>query len=337
MEIFAFTLNAIGPIVLLILLGYGLKRIRLLDKNFLKTGNGLVFRVLLPVLLFHNVYEIEDLQAVDWKLIGYVMIMIVVLFLLGMITVHFFVPDARQKGVILQCVYRSNYAIIGLPLAASLGDEKSVAFAAVLSAFSIPLFNVFAVIALSMYTQGEDEKVNWKKVLHNIVTNPLIVAIGLGLVILAIRSFIPRGEDGTLVMSIKGTFPVIYKVIQDLAKIASPLALIIMGGLFEFQAVGRMYRQILLGSLWRTVISPAIGLGVAILLTQTVSWFSFTQVEYPALIALFSTPVAVSSAIMAGEMNNDDQLASQLVVWTSLASMGTIFVIIVVMRYFGWI
>ena len=337
MEILGFTFNAIGPIVLLILLGYGLKRVGVLDKNFLKTANGLVFRVFLPVLLFYNVYEIDDLQVVGWGSIGYALVMIVVLFLLGMAVVHCFVPDTRQKGVILQCVYRSNYAIIGLPLAASLGDETSVAFAAILSAFSIPLFNVLAVIALSMYTEGEKEKVNWKHVLHNIVTNPLILAIGLGLILLAIRSFLPREEDGNLVVSIQGTLPVIYKVIQDLAKIASPLALIVMGGLFEFQAVGRLYRQILIGTIWRTVLAPLLGIGVAILLSQTGTWIQFTQVEYPALIALFSTPVAVSSAIMAGEMNKDEQLASQLVVWTSIASMGTIFIIIVIMRYYGWI
>ena len=137
MEILGFTFNAIGPIVLLILLGYGLKRVGVLDKNFLKTANGLVFRVFLPVLLFYNVYEIDDLQVVGWGSIGYALVMIVVLFLLGMAVVHCFVPDTRQKGVILQCVYRSNYAIIGLPLAASLGDETSVAFAAVLSPYSV--------------------------------------------------------------------------------------------------------------------------------------------------------------------------------------------------------
>ena len=54
--------------------------------------------------------------------------------------------------------------------------------------------------------------------------------------------------------------------------------------------------------------------------------------EFPALIALFATPVAVSSAIMAGEMDNDEVLAGQLVVWSSLFSMLTMFVIIVIVK-----
>jgi predicted permease len=52
-------------------------------------------------------------------------------------------------------------------------------------------------------------------------------------------------------------------------------------------------------------------------------------------VALFGSPVAVSSAVMAGEMGNDDQLASQYVVWTSLGSMVTVFLMVVGLKSIG--
>lgn len=331
LDLFLFTFHAIGPIVGMIVLGYLLKRIKITSYEFLKTANKLVFRVCLPVLLFYNVYEIQDLQAVEWRAVAYALGAIFILFFLGWMLVHK-VKEKNQKGVILQCIYRSNYAIIGLPLAASLGDERAVAFAAVLSAFSIPLYNMLAVVALSMYVEGESEKIEWKKIIRNIIQNPLILGIAAGLAVLAIRSLIPLDADGTPVVSIRTTLPVLYKMIQDLARIASPLALLVMGGLFEFEAIGRLRRQIMLGTVCRTILAPLIGLGVGVLLSH-MGVLSLTNAEYPAFIALFSTPVAVSSAIMAGEMKNDEQLASQLVVWTSLSSVITISVIILLMKY----
>ena len=58
-------------------------------------------------------------------------------------------------------------------------------------------------------------------------------------------------------------------------------------------------------------------------------------VEMPSLVAVFASPVAVSSAVMVQKIGGDDQLASQLVVWTSAASMATIFAIVFVLRTIG--
>ena len=86
-----------------------------------------------------------------------------------------------------------------------------------------------------------------------------------------------------------------------------------------------MTKEITVGTLGRIVVAPALGIGVAVLLSRYSGLVRFGVDEYPALVALFGSPVAVSSAIMAGEMGNDEQLATQLVVWTSLLSVVTVF------------
>ena len=127
----------------------------------------------------------------------------------------------------------------------------------------------------------------------------------------------------------------IYNTLDNLKQVATPLALVVLGGQFEFSAVKGMSKEIIVGTVFRTVIAPLIGVGCAVLLSEFTPLVDFGQEEYPALIALFGTPVAVSSAIMAGEMGNDEQLAGQLVVWTSICSIVTLFAQVLLLMSFG--
>ena len=87
----------------------------------------------------------------------------------------------------------------------------------------------------------------------------------------------------------------------------------------------------------RLVIAPLVGIGTGMLISANTNLINLTSVEYPALISLFASPIAVSSAVMVGEIGGDEQLAGQLVVWTSVFSMFTMFGIIFTMKTFGLI
>lgn len=336
MKTFIFAFNAIMPVVLMILFGYYLKIKGFLETEWFKKCNKFVFRVCLPVLLFVNVYKIESFKVIDWSVVVFVEIAVLVIFILGLIIVKLFIPEKKQKGVILQCTFRSNFAIIGIPLASSLGGEAGMGIASIISAFSIPTFNILAVIALSMYV-GE-EKDNKKAIiecLKKIRSNPLILGVMTGLITLLIRSFIPLDEDGILAFSLSGDLPFLYKTVENLSKICSPLALIALGGQFNFSSVREYKKQIALGTFARVCVVPAITLGAAILLSRYTDILNFDKTVYPALVALFGSPVAVASAVMAQEMDNDGVLAGQLVVWTSIASIFSLFIIVVLLRTLG--
>ncbi|MCM1218897.1 MAG: AEC family transporter [Lachnospiraceae bacterium] len=336
MDTLLFALNAILPIILLIFLGYLLKRKNFLDEDWFKKGNKLIFRVCLPCMLFVNVYNIESFTDINWSVVVYSEIAIFAAFFLGLILVKLTVPDHRQKGVILQCVFRSNFAIIGLPLAESLGGAEGKGIAAVLSAFSIPTFNILAVLALTMFLDDEDgHKANIKDVLLKIVKNPLIIGVVCGLVTLGIRSLIPVNADGNLVFSLSGSLKFLYDAVNNLSRISSPLALVILGGLFDFAAVKGMLKEIVIGTAVRVAVVPLVVIGLAVILSRYTGLISFDATVYPALIALFGSPVAVSSAIMAQEMDNDGILAGQLVVWTSIASIFTTFLAVFLLRTIG--
>lgn len=327
--------NAVLPIVLLILLGYWLRRINFVSADFVKLGNKLVFNVFLPCMLFINVYDIKSFDSISWDIVLYSVIMVFLLFLLGVLLAVFTTKAPRMRGPITQCMFRSNFAIIGLPLATALGGEEAEATAAIISAFTIPVFNILAVLSLTMYETGNGKgKVDIAGILKKICRNPLIISIVLGLVCLGLRS-LQTLLFGKTVFLIKD-IGFVYDTLNKLKSIASPFALVVLGGQFTFSAVKSLWKEISAGTIGRIVIAPVLGIGAAILL-NALGVLSCGAKEIPALIALFGSPAAVSSAVMAAQMGSDEQLAVQLVVWTSLGSIFTIFAAVCLLMATGFL
>jgi predicted permease len=239
---------------------------------------------------------------------------------------------------VAQCTFRSNFAIIGLPLGAALGGAEGSALTAIISAITVPMFNILAVIALTVFLgeDGDDGKrrVDVMALLKKIATNPLIIGVLAGVAALVIRSLIPRDANGALAFSLSRDVPMLYQAVKWMANMATPLALISLGGQFSFRATGRLWKQITIGTVMRIVVAPALGILGALLLTRA-GVMQADNAQYAAFIALFGSPVAASSAIMATEMGNDEQLAAQYVVWTSVGSAITIFLIAVLCRSAG--
>lgn len=327
-------LDAVLPIVLLILLGYFLKRSGFLTGNFLQVGNKLVFKVLLPCMLFVNVYSVESFADIRWDVVVFCGVMLVVLFTLGLLAVPMITSEPGRKGVLLQNAFRSNFAIIGMSLAETLGGGEALVVCAVVAACIVPINNLLAVTSLSIYLGEKGKKTDVKGILLNVVKNPLIIGIGLALICLLVRS--AQVElFGEVKFSLSRDLKFAYTAVNNLKSMASPLSLVVLGGQFEFSATKNMFREIAAGVLWRVVLAPLLALTTAYLLSTHTGLLTCGASEYPALIALFGSPAAVSSAIMAGQMGNDEQLATQLVVWTSICSIVTMFLTVCILMGAG--
>lgn len=317
MNSFIFAVNAVSPIIGLVALGYVLKRINLMKADFAKAANKLVFRVFLPATLFLNVYKISDFGAVDLGYIIYSLAIIFALFVISLPVTILTTKTPGRRGPLMQVTFRSNYALVGLPLAQSLFGEMGILFASLLSAAAIPLFNILAVISLSLFRQ-DGKKPSVKNILLGIVKNPLILSIGAGLLTLLIRTlFVKTGISFRLT----DIYPV-YRVLEYLSNLATPLALLALGAQFEFSAVKELRREIIAGVLMRNILAPVLGIGCAFLFFRN----QFSGPHFATFVALFATPVAVSSLPMAQEMGSDAELAGQYVVWTTLISALTIFI-----------
>lgn len=333
-SVFGAALNAVAPVVLLILLGYWLKCRGFLSKEFLKNGNWLVFHVCLSVMLFLNVYDITGFSVINWGIILYCTAVLLVIFVLGLVAAVLVTPVPTRRGVVWQSTFRSNFAILGLAMVSSLGGAEAESLAAVTASFVIPITNILGVIALSVFADAGHRKVHsMGKMLETIVKNPLILGTVLGMVCLVLREA-QRSLFGQVLFSLKDNVQFLYTVLGNVKTITTPLALLILGGQFQFSAVRGLFREILTGTLWRTVLAPVLGIGGAWLLTRAGILHCGVN-EYPTFLALFGAPAAVASAIMAGEMGGDEQLATQIVMWSSLFSVFTIFLLVAGMMSLG--
>lgn len=333
LSIFLYAFHAVAPVLLLALFGYVLKQKGVLKSDFLKTANSLAFRYCLSIQLFYNVYNISDLGDIPWGLVLFSIVFVLAMFVFGMLGSRLVTKDIRQRGVLAQCPFRSNVAIIGLSITSALGNETAVAISSILIAVTVMLYNILAVICLTVYSEENlSHHLNVWSLLHRITQNPLIRGIAAGMLCLIIRSFLPRTSDGELVFSLSGSLPAVYTAIQNIAKMASPLMIIILGGEFSFSAVRALRKQIFVGVFSRLILSPAFGYLLIYLLSSVCGLFSAGPAEYAAMVGILASPVAASSAVMAGEMGADETLAGQIVVWSSLFSMVTIFLIIVILR-----
>ena len=317
MDKLLFSINAVLPIILPILLGFYLKKRNFFGDTFIKQANKLCFRVLIPLLLFDNVYK-ADLSNINVNLLIFCVAAVIILFILGFIYVKIFVEDNKQKGVVLQSFFRSNYAIIGIPLATLIAGDSAKAEASIISAAIIPLFNIFAVVALTIFDKEENQKISVKALLYKIIKNPLIIGVFSGVIV----SMFMRFLDANNIFNGFSSTNFLPNTISSLGKVATPLALIVLGANFKFEDTKAFKGVLTFTVLVRLFIIPTIVMvaGYIFGLRDAVSFAIF--------IAAFGTPIAVSSSPMAMEMHQDADLAGQIVIWTSVVSAISLFLII---------
>lgn len=275
-----------------------------------KKLNKLVFHVFFPCLMFRNIYGAEIEDAVDLKMIVYGVVMILLVYFTSMAVVVKIEPSNRSRGAMIQAIYRSNFVILGLPIAANLFGGEKLTTTAVAVTIVVPLFNVLAVVVLEIFRGGKPDPV---KILKGIAQNPLIIGAVLGILTVVFQIQLPQlAED----------------VIDQLKDVATPLALVTLGMSLNLKEMGAEKRNLIICVLGRLVIVPGIALTGAALL-------GIRGVAFVTLLAVFASPCAVSSFTMAEQMDSDAELAANAVVLSSAFACVTMFLWIFLFKSLG--
>ena len=327
MDSLIFALGAVAPIVLMVVIGYILKRLNFMNERFSKEANRLVFRIFMPVMLFVKIYSMSDLKSIDLGFVGYAVVAVIAVFFLSIPASIIAARKKNRRGVLIQATVRSGYSLIGIPLAESLCGAAGATAATIVSAAVIPIFNVLAVISLVAIGNDGEKKPSVKSIIRDIVTNPLILGIATALVCVVIRSVFVQFDISFRLSNIGP----LMTVLNYLANLAIPLALLVLGAQFEFSAVAALKREIIFGTVARTVVVPMLTIGVAYFCFEG----RFNAAQMATFVALFATPVAVPSVPMVQEMGGDVTLAGQLVVWSTLVSAFTVFAVTFLLRLGG--
>ena len=316
---FLYSVNAVVPIVLLVALGFFLRRIGFLTDEFTSVGESVVFKAALPALLFLDVAGGDLSTALSHgDLVVYCIVTVTATFLLSSLLVPLILKDRRQCGAFVQGMCRSNFAVLGIPLAENMFGESGLAAVAVVMPFVILMFNAYSVIVLSAFEPKEERAAPGQtalSILKNIVTNPLIIAVILALPLMIWHIELPTVLD---------------KSIGYLGDLATPLALICLGANFKPETIRGNLKCVLFSSLGKIVLLPAVFVTLAALL-------GFRGEALGVILILFGAPSAVSSYIMARKMKSDAELAAQIMLTTTMFCVFTIFAGIFILRSFNLI
>ena len=153
-----YSVNAILPIFLLVVLGWFLRRKGRLTDGFTEIADWLVFRVGLPVMLFLEVAESSLSENMDGRLILFLVIAVTVSFTLMSVISLFVVRDPKLRGAFIQGSCRSNFAILGVPLAQNMFGEVGGQVIAITMPFVILMFNSYSVIILSIFSGSREHR-----------------------------------------------------------------------------------------------------------------------------------------------------------------------------------
>ncbi|MDL2231048.1 AEC family transporter [Bacteroidales bacterium OttesenSCG-928-L19] len=314
MSNFLFSLNVVAPLFVLMAMGYIARQIRFVSDDFLAELNRFVFRFCLPLMLFQDIRHSYSGDFSNLNLILASLIGMTVIILLLFVLVPLFIKRKGERGSMIQGIYRSNFLIYGLPLATGMYGDEVLASISMLMGILIPFYNITAVIVLSIYSEN-NHQISIKSILKDIVTNPLIIGCFFGLLGGMVHLTLPRFLEIPL---------------SQLATMAAPLALFVVGGEFKFGSFRNNLVKVLVATAARLIVIPVAILFVFVLM-------GFRNVDLAVLISIFATPTAMSSYIMAKNMGNDATLSAQIVILTTACSSVTIFLIVFFLRSWGYL
>lgn len=316
MENFIYSVDATFPIFLVMVIGYILKQIGMLNDNFVTVANRFNFKVTLPFMLFRDISGVDIRAVFDIRYVLFCALVSTACFWIIWGGVKLFLKDQSMRGAFVQASFRSSAAVMGLAFIQNMYGSSAMGPLMIVSA--VPLYNIFSVIVLTFegaHSGEVDPKQKVKDACINIAKNPIILGILAGLVV------------GLLGID----FPVIVdKTANSVAQMATPLALITIGAGFEGRKALAKIRPTIAASMIKLVVQPLIFLPVA-------AWMGFRGEQMIAILIMLASPTTPSCYIMAKNMDNDGVLTASVIVMTTLLAAFTLIGWIFILKTVGLI
>lgn len=307
-----FTLATVAPVFLICFLGIFLRKIRLIDDDFVHISSKLVFTVALPALIFIKLSASDFFKIIDAFQILYVCGATIIAFTCIWIFARPLIRCGRDLGAFVQGSFRSNYAIVGFAIILNLLGENALTKASVLLVFVMPLYNLLAIIVLTV-TRHQEKEIHIKQTVFHILSNPLIIATLISLPFSYFRIPVPK---------------VVVSTASYLASLTLPLALIGIGGSLNLKSIQKASRMAFAATLIKLILIPGIFTYLAVCL-------GFQGEDLGVMFLLFASPTAVASFVMAKAMGANSKLAGNIVLMTTLGASVTITVGIFLLKFLG--
>ncbi len=308
-----FSLQVTLPIFLTIMIGYGLKQMKMLTPEFVKVCDKFNFKVTLPALLFLDLYQADFYSVWNTKYVlfcfGATLLCIFFISVFG----YLFFRKKAYLGEFIQASYRGSAAVLGLAFIQNIYGKATIAPLMIIG--SVPLYNIFAVIVLT-FTAPNEKTFQKDKLLDSvkgILTNPIILSIVFGILASLSKISLPF---------------IVTKTCNNLAVMATPLALIALGGGFQGKKAIKMIKPTLLAAFIRLFLQCMIFLPIAL-------WMGFRGEQLVSLLVMLGAPTTPSCYIMSKNMGHEGVLTSSSIVATTLLASFSLTFWLFIMKTLG--
>ena len=283
-----------------------------MDEVFAAKMNKFVFLVPLPVLLFEQLATVDFSEVWDIKFILFCFVVTAISITISTL-ISLLWKDRSVKGEFIQATYRSSAALLGIAFIQNI--YGTVGMAPLMIIGSVPLYNIMAVVVLSVFKPGNNsfDKALVKKTLKGIATNPIIIGIVAGFVWSALKLSMPS---------------ILHKTVSSIGATATPMGLMSMGATFEMKKATSKMKPTLVAVFMKLVGFCAVFLPVAAVL-------GFRNEELIAILVMLGSATTVSSFVMARNMGHEGTLSSGVIMMTTLLSAFTLTMWLDVLRSFG--
>ena len=190
MENLIISVHAILPMFLVMALGYGARCLGWIHREEISNINKVAFRIFLPCLLFYNVYCSDLSGSFDPLLIAYAVGGVLLSFAMALGYTLLTEKLPERRGVMIQGMFRSNYVIMGIPVATALLGADQLGTVSILIAIIVPIFNMVSIIVLEVFRGQKPKPLH---ILGQIAKNPLVIASVLGVLALAAKLIVFPG------------------------------------------------------------------------------------------------------------------------------------------------
>lgn len=312
MEDLIFSLNATIPLFLTMVLGLLFRKMKLFNDSFLNGMNSFVFKVALPAALFNDLAGEDFFKIWDIKFVLFCFVVTLICISVSIVLAKC-MKLGDETGEFAQASYRSSAGIMGIAFMENIYGNAGMA--PLMIAAAVPLYNVMAVIILSIFKPngGRLSKETLIKTLKGIVTNPIILGIIIGM----LWSILKLPRPG-----------IMMKTVKYLANVSTPLGLMAVGASFEIGSVMGRLKPALIASGSKLVIWCAVFIPAAVML-------GFTHEKLLAILVMLGSPTTVSCFIMAKNMGHKGTLTTNAVMITTLLSAFTLTGWVYLLRVMG--
>ena len=294
--------NILSPVLLLVVLGIILARLRFCGSAFMADLNKFTFYVGLPASLFRTASISGDSGPELASLLGVLLSGACFGALVGWLASVALKLPASSHAAVSQSSFRGNLAYIGLPVLAyafeELPDGKShFATAVVCLAVMISSYNALAIVVL----QAGRHSLSWHSVttgLRALVTNPLLLACAAGLLFNTLDWSLPLFLDRTL---------------ETIGAAAVPMALTCIGGSIAFIKLGKNISGMAAAVFIKLVLVPGFVFALGTIL-------GLATVDLRIAMVFAACPTAAAAFVMARQMDADEAVASGSIVLSTIFS-----------------